>query len=206
MRAPTQRRTTTLLLVSIVVLGGCIGSTPGNPAEPQSDSPMSHTEQPTTTGTLTNSETDDGKPHATLRSFERVTSECLDNTGLGGNTTAHSTDNGTRIVLNRTIKTQSPNATLNASLSSNDSNPTTWTLHIKSNTTDSTSTRCTGRIQFNSVIVTSTDTYNITILHNGNRSGDTFRTKHGGGGGGVAYAPTPTNNTTATTAESKSVQ
>jgi hypothetical protein len=143
----------------------------------------------------------DGTSHATLLSFERVNSECIDDTGLGANSTTYPTDNGTRIVLNRTIKTNNPDVALNASLSSNDSDPTTWTIHITSHANSTEARTCTGRVQFNAVIAVHTEAYNITIRHNGNRTGNVFRTKHGGGGGsGVAHAPVSTNNTTATTA------
>lgn len=141
----------------------------------------------------------DESSHATLLSFERINSECIDDTGLGANSTAYSTDNGTRIVLNRTIKTNNPDVSLNASLSSNDTDPTTWTIHITSHANSSEARTCTGRVQFNAVIAVHTEAYNITILHNGNWTGNIYRTKYGSGGGsGVAHAPSSTNNTTTT--------
>ena len=185
MQVPPQRRTSPLLLVCLVVLGGCIATTPRSPDV---------------------SGADDGEPHATLLSFDRLTSECLDTTGLGDNTSTYLTDYGARIVLNRTITTTSPNATLNASLSSPDANATTWTLHITSRVNRTDASTCRGRVQFHAVIGVPTHTYNITIRHNGNWSGYVFRSQHSGGGGGVAYGPVPSNNITSSTTDSKGAQ
>jgi hypothetical protein len=184
MTSSSDETTSTLLLVSIVVLSGCLATTPGTPDE---------------------SEADNGGPHATLLNFDQLTSECLDPTGLGGNTSTYLTDDGARIVLNRTITTTSPNATLNASLSSHDANATTWILHITSRVNRTDASTCPSRVQFHAVIGVPTQTYNITIRYNGNWSGSVFRSQHSGGGG-VAFGPIPSNNTTSPTTDSNSAQ
>jgi PBP1b-binding outer membrane lipoprotein LpoB len=165
-----------ILLIAAIVLSGCIGTVPE-----------------TSGGSA-----DEGtQPRAKLLSFERLDSECIDDTGMGANSTTFSADNGERLSINRTIKTNSPDVALNASLSQNESSAANWTLNVTTHVTDSDTKTCTGRIQYHAVVqIWNTSEYRVTFLNDGNWSGNVFSSKQGGGGSGVAYAPTPENTTT----------
>lgn len=211
MRIPDHRLTIALMVVSIIAISGCIGTTPGNSAEPRSDSPIQHTDQTTTTGSSNNPGADNTGPRAELLSFKRLDSECLDTTGMGSNNSIDPTDGSERLIINRAIKTNSPDVDLDASLSQNGSSATNWTLNITTRVNDTDARTCTGRVQYRAVIqIWNTSEYRVTFLNDGKWSGDVFSgdhggggsdhggggSEHGGGGSGVVYAPTPENNTT----------
>lgn len=172
-----HRLTIPVLLIVVIVLCGCVGTVPEAGG---------------------GSGDEDAQPRAELLGFERLDSECIDDTGMGANSTTNSTDNGERLFINQTIKTDSPGVDLNASLSQNESSAANWTLNVTTNITDSDAKTCTGRVQYHAVIqIWNTSEYRVTFLNDGNWSGNVFSSKHGGGGSGVGYAPTPENTTTA---------
>lgn len=142
---------------------------------------------------------DTPSPQAELHGIEKIETFCFDNTGLGQNTTTVPTDTGEIVFINYTIKADSPDATLNATLDSVASDQSNWLLQITSQSANTDQSACTSRIKYSAKVeVINTDTYSINITHNGRAGGSIGADKDSSGASSVVgVEPSerhPTNN------------
>jgi hypothetical protein len=155
---------TCLLVALAVVTGGCAGFTAPAP------------------------ENEAGSQSASVASHARVDAECLDSSGLGGETAIVPTDDGRRVTLNWSYEVPHRSARLTASVRTRtvDGVPTyELALRTAGNASD-----CRGRVKYETVLAlpATGDSYHVVVTLDGDVVGQLSNGERSGGGGRSANA------------------